>query len=241
MGQGRIIREMKAVTRRNRWSILIRGGYGYGKTLLATLLAATLAALSSYQIPSKGRVTISPRYGIHIIDECHQIRNFEALYGQMELYNFIFCTNKTSALPEPFISRCFSFQLSDYTVSELARIVAWHAWNESTPVSNSVARFIGSRCRGNPRTGVRLMQKFAALYSRRDLDTAQVAFKEFGIDSRGLNRLDRKALEILSTGPKSRRTLATRLGVSLGEYDRIEPFLLAQGLVDITSKGRVLC
>lgn len=233
------------MTRSKPWSILLRGPYGWGKTTLA-LLSAAIIGLHTYSLPLNGKLVLSNLTDLHVVDECHLIHSFEPLYPAMEKCGFIFCSNMASKLPEPFLNRCFVLRMKPYTVEELAQIVQLHSRKNRTPLDADVARFIGQRSRGTPRTGVMTMIKYSALCRLRgipmNLSTAgEVIEGEFGIDSRGLTGLDRQYLEALTSGPKSRAGLAATINVDGGEIDRMEDYLIRCGLVHITSKGRALC
>ena len=238
--------QLLAVMTQNKvFSVMLRGLYGMGKTVLAVAMAQ-LMGLYSYQIvPANGAVAISRPATVHVVDECHQISSTENLYQPMETHKFIFCTNMGSLLPEPFLSRCFQFRLEPYTGNELCRIFQNHAGNESVTLSTDVGRFLAARSKGNPRTGIMRMRKYLSLAKLRrcgvSISTASSIFDEFGIDQRGLDAIDRRYLDSLVTGPKSARTLQAILGTDKREFDRRESYLIRTRLVLITSRGRSLC
>jgi len=60
------------------------------------------------------------------------------------------------------------------------------------------------------------------------------------IDEGGLDNLDRQYLQALTSGTKSKRTLQSILQVDDRHLDRVEKFLLKEGYITITSKGRSL-
>lgn len=246
VGQRRLKELLVALIARNKpWNVLLRGPYGWGKTTLA-LLSVAIIGLHTYNLPQRGKLVLSNLVDLHVVDECHLIHSFETLYPAMERCGFIFCSNMASKLPEPFLNRCFVLRMQAYTVEELTQIVGFHSRKNSTPLDEDVARFIGIRSRGTPRTGVMTMLKYSALCKSRgiprNLSTARDIIEgEFGIDECGLTRLDRLYLEALVDGrPRSVATLASTINVDVGEVQRMEDYFIRMGLVRITSRGRIL-
>jgi len=242
VGQTRLIEELKAMVKRKNWCFILRGHYGFGKTTLAIILAAAFG-LYSYQIPHKGEITLDRKCKVHVVDETHLVREFEPLYEHMDYYNFIFCTNMASKLPEPFMSRCYTYRLEPYTLPELTEIVGVHSKFNNTPLCVDTCRFVAARSKGVPRNAVKLMERYTAICSARrqpfNVDTAATVFQEIGIDDTGLTELDRKYLTAVSTHPKSQKTLMAVLDVDQTELERMEHYLIHQGLVEITSRGRL--
>lgn len=245
IGQRGLIKQILAIMvdpARKYWNILLRGTYGYGKTTLALLLTGIISCYT-IQVPVRGKVEVAGDY-IHIIDECHNIKPPEELYPLMKTYKFMLCTNSASKLPEPFLSRCYSFTLQDYTSEELGEIVGVHAGAEGVTLIPEVCRFIADRSRGNPRTGVISLQKYLSYCRSRgwgfNLASVAQTFKEWGIDRFGLDHLDRLYLAAIRRGPRSKRTLQMLLNIDECAFDRRERFLIQSGLVNITSRGRVL-
>jgi Holliday junction DNA helicase RuvB len=111
------------------------------------------------------------------------------------------------------------------------------------------AREIASRARGTPRIANRLLRRvrdFAEVRADGVVDeaTAHAGLALFGVDARGLDKVDRAVLSALCArfggGPVGLKTLA----ISVGEPDETvedvyEPFLIQQGLLARTPRGRV--
>ena len=142
----------------NNWNILLRGKYGSGKTTMA-LATAALCGLFLYQFPVQGKMRFSSQAAVHVVDECHTIRAFENLYGTMQEKNFIWISNLSGKLPEPFINRCFSFRLDDYNINELGKIILYHSKDLGISVEMGGVLEIAKRCRGNPRTAILLLKQ----------------------------------------------------------------------------------
>jgi len=243
VGQTKLVEELLAViSNRGRWNIILRGHYGFGKTTLALLIAG-MFGFFSYQVPDNGTVAMAREASIQVVDEAHLVNKFEALYKSMDKKNFIFCTNMGSRLPEPFMSRCFVYRLSPYTTRELAEVVSVHARLEGTPLDGTVCKFIGDRAKGVPRNAVKLMERYVALCKARGHqythETVAKVFDGFGIDEMGLNEIDRSYLTAVSTHPKSQKTLMAVLDLDQLEMERVEHHLIQQGLIHITSRGRL--
>ena len=111
------------------------------------------------------------------------------------------------------------------------------------------AHEIAGRSRGTPRIANRLLRRVRDYAEVRasgvvDRDTAQAGLAAFGVDERGLDKVDRSVLHALchrfGGGPVGLKTLA----ISVGEpeetvEDVYEPFLIQQGLLMRTHRGRV--
>ena len=176
-----------------------------------------------------------------IIDECHLERSYEWLYAAMTVNNYIFCSNMASNLPEPFINRCFTLRLERYTEAELTKIIGLHSRKQGVTLSDSVLDIISKRSRGTPRTGLFFMLKYLAMYKPNYNErTIAAFFHQEGVDRGGFTKLDRQYLGALGTGHRSRRTLQMLLDVDTLEFDRIEQYLIQQGVVVIESRGRRL-
>ena len=251
IGQGRILKQALAIITLSIWSILLRGPYGYGKTELARILAAegpryceTRTKILSYLEPHDQAAEVpfedDMTYTV-IVDECHLRANYEWLYGAMEVNNYIFCSNMASNLSEPFINRCFTLRLDRYTEEELIRIIGLHSQKLGVTLDRSVVATIAQRSRGTPRTAIFFMRKYLAMYHP-ECNNRTVAdfFHSERVDRGGLTELDRKYLGALETGHKSKRTLQMLLAVDPLELDRIEQYLIHQGMVAIESRGRRL-
>jgi len=251
VGQNNLLKQALGIITMDNWSILLRGHYGYGKTELARALAARSTLYSGddtrlfyYPTPRWEAAIVPPEGGVGytiIIDECHLYSGYEWLYRAMEVNNYIFCSNMASELPEPFISRCFTLRLEKYTEDELLEILLLHAQRSGISIPTMVAKEIAKRSRGTPRTGIFFMRKYLAMYKPRyDNTTIADYFTTEGIDEQGYGSLDRKYLEALQSGHKSKRTLQMILDVDATALDRIERYLIQCGLVVIETRGRRL-
>ena len=136
-----------------------------------------------------------------------------------------------------------------YGDDELAAIVCRTASILGVPVSGAAALEIGRRSRGTPRIANRLIRRvrdFAQVRGARsiELTDAAAALHELGIDSEGLDALDRRLLTMIIENFRGGPVGVDALAASLGEprdtlEGVVEPFLLQVGLIARTPRGRV--
>ncbi len=118
------------------------------------------------------------------------------------------------------------------------------------PLSDSGAAEIARRARGTPRVAGRLLRRvrdFAGVAGAGVIDAAvaDAALQRMEVDGRGLDAMDRRYLSCIAVnyegGPVGVETLAAALAEQRDVIEEvIEPFLIQQGLVQRTPRGRVL-
>lgn len=206
---------------------------------------------------------------ILFIDEIHSLRLDieEILYTAMEDYRIdmatpngavtvpispftlIGATTRAGDLSQPLRDRFGEVVLMEpYSAKELAQIVLRSAPKLGLQVTEEGAAIIGSRSRGIPRIANRLTRRtrdfaFASGHNRLDGEVALKTCKALGIDSAGLDKTSRKYLKLLSD--RNTPTGVDAAAAFLGEArctieDAIEPFLMANGLIERTSSGRII-
>lgn len=164
-------------------------------------------------------------------------------------FTLIGATTKTSLLSGPLQTRFGIVERLDfYDNDDLASIVKQNAEFFKIPVLPDAALEIGKRARGTPRIVKRLLRRvrdFAQVYkySVIDLDVVNCAMKFLNIDEDGLTKLDRQVLiHILKDfdgGPVGVETLAAMTGEDRETLeDFCEPFLIRQGLIQKSPRGR---
>ena len=171
---------------------------------------------------------------------------------QLELppFTLVAATTRISLLSAPLRSR-FSggtFRLDFYTDDELASILARSAELLGVVVDQTILNDIAKRCRATPRTANYLLKRcrdMAQLESS-DLthDVVDRTFDLLEIDPLGLNAPDRTVLttiiEKFNGGPVGLNTIAAATGEEQSTIeDVIEPYLIRQGLLERTPRGRV--
>ena len=137
-----------------------------------------------------------------------------------------------------------------YTPDELLSIVERGARVLGFALTQDGAREIAARSRGTPRIAGRLLKRvrdFAAVAKQAKVDAkiADAALTRLEVDARGLDAFDRRYLtliaETFSGGPVGIETIAAALGEARDAIEEIvEPYLMQQGFVQRTPRGRVL-
>ena len=141
-----------------------------------------------------------------------------------------------------------NFRMNFYSDDELARIIIQAAQKLEKNIKHEAAIEIAKRSRGTPRIALRLLRRvrdFAEVMNEKhiELHRTQYALNELGINSHGFDEMDIRLLELLvaSSGkPIGLSTIAASLSEDEGTVeDVIEPYLLANGYLERTAKGRM--
>lgn len=142
-------------------------------------------------------------------------------------------------------------KLSYYSDDELEKIVMRTSRVLEMPISSDAARLIAQRCRKTPRIANRLFKRvrdFALVYGYESInyDLASDSLKRLHVDEYGLDNIDIEYLNSLITkfngGPVGVETIATSIGEEPSTLeDVVEPFLLQEGFIKRTQRGRVAC
>lgn len=167
-------------------------------------------------------------------------------------FTLIGATTRAGLLTSPLRDRFGIVQRLDfYTASELTEIVARSARILGADIDYpGAATEIGRRSRGTPRIANRLLRRvrdFAQVKAqgRITLEVAQQALEMLRVDGEGFDEMDRRllwlAIDKFSGGPVGLDTLAAALGEERGTIeDVLEPYLLQQGFLMRTPRGRVV-
>ncbi|MGZ5337868.1 MAG: Holliday junction branch migration DNA helicase RuvB, partial [Solirubrobacterales bacterium] len=166
-------------------------------------------------------------------------------------FTLIGATTRTGLLTTPLRDRFgVCHRLEHYEAADLARIVARSAGILGIDVSAEGGRAIAERARGTPRVANRLLRRvrdFAEVRGSGGVDEtiAAEALELLEVDAAGLDRHDRQLLETMATkfagGPVGLSTLAVAVGEEEDTIEDVfEPYLLQQGLLKRTPRGRVL-
>jgi Holliday junction DNA helicase RuvB len=165
-------------------------------------------------------------------------------------FTLVGATTRAGLLATPLRDRFgIPLRLQFYTPEELERIVARGAQKLGFVLTPDGAREIATRSRGTPRIAGRLLRRvrdFAAVAGRdADRALADAALERLEVDRLGLDAMDRRYLRRLADhhggGPVGVETLAAALAESRDTLEEvIEPFLIQEGLILRTQRGRVL-
>jgi Holliday junction DNA helicase RuvB len=165
-------------------------------------------------------------------------------------FTLIGATTRTGLLTAPLFSRFgHVVRLDFYPVEELAQIVERSARLLEVEVHAKAAFEIARRSRGTPRVANRLLRRvrdFADVLGSGVVDTKVVdlACTRLEIDAAGFDQMDRRLLRIIiddyGGGPVGVETLAAALGEPRDTVEDVyEPFLLQQGFLGRTPRGRI--
>jgi holliday junction DNA helicase RuvB len=165
-------------------------------------------------------------------------------------FTLIGATTRTGLLTTPLRDRFgVTHRLGLYEPAQLARIVRRSAGILEVDVDDEGAETIASRSRGTPRVANRLLKRvrdFAEVRGAGSIDArvAREALDLLEVDEAGLDRLDRDILrsicEKFSGGPVGLSTLSVAVGEEPDTIEDVyEPYLLQQGFIMRTPRGRV--
>ena len=164
-------------------------------------------------------------------------------------FTLIGATTRTGLLTGPLRDRFgIAFRLQYYNPDELAAIVRRSASILDVQISEDGALEIARRSRGTPRLANRLLKRVRDWAQVRGdgmitEDVAAEALSFFEVDSLGLDAMDNRILEMLAVQFSGRPVGLTTMASALSEdpdtiEDVYEPFLMQQGLIVRTPKGR---
>jgi len=165
-------------------------------------------------------------------------------------FTLVGATTRTGLLTSPLRDRFgITQRLEFYQNEDLAEIIKRSAHILNVPIDESGAVELARRSRGTPRIANRLLRRVrdyaeVKAVGKITLDVAQNALNLLKVDLHGLDFMDRKLLlaimEKFEGGPVGVETLAAIIGEDRGTIEEvIEPFLLQQGFLARTPRGRV--
>jgi len=166
-------------------------------------------------------------------------------------FTLVGATTRSGLITTPLRERFgIPLRLSFYEVDDLVQIVVRGARLLALELTEDGAREIARRSRGTPRVAGRLLRRvrdFAAVadIAAVDADAADAALGRLDVDQRGLDTMDRRYLTVIAEnyggGPVGVDTLAAALSEQRDAIEEVlEPFLIQQGLLQRTPRGRML-
>lgn len=256
IGQKAVIKQLdilgEEIKQGKNLNIILAARSGYGKTTLSY-------AFVKWLDPNYLKTSIV--YGGHfenligdrrfqILDEAHLIENPEFLYAHMDSgkYTFIILTNEYYDLKEPFYNRCHEFIFADYTDSDMIAICEKTLKTHKTTIPRYGIEFIAKHVgRGVPRRLIRLTERLCYYFKQTGVPITRQQFiqevENFLSIRKGFTEFDISYLEFLNEndGKASLNliTNSTRIPKKV-ILEEVEPYLVKQGLIRITSKGRQL-
>jgi Holliday junction DNA helicase RuvB len=166
-------------------------------------------------------------------------------------FTLVGATTRIGLLTNPLRDRFgIPLRLNFYETDELCSVLTRGAGILGAKLSASGADEIASRSRGTPRIGLRLLRRvwdFADVKGLKEItdDIADEALLKLEVDKVGLDNADRRYLLYIANnydgGPVGIETIAAGLSEQRDTLEEtIEPFLLQQGLIQRTPRGRIL-
>lgn len=165
-------------------------------------------------------------------------------------FTLVAATTRSGLLTAPLRERFgINCALEYYDTEQIFRIVMRSAGILGVGIDDEAAREIALRSRGTPRISNALLKRvrdFAQVMGEGhiDLKITKYALDKLKIDTRGLDAIDNKILRSIITtfkgGPVGANTIASAISEDVGTYEEVyEPFLIKEGFIVRTSRGRV--
>lgn len=163
-------------------------------------------------------------------------------------FTLIGATTRAGMLSNPLRDRFgMSFRMQFYSSQELAKIISQASSKLNKEIISEACMEIAKRSRGTPRIALRLLRRvrdFADVANEKDIrhTRTQYALNELGINSHGFDEMDLRLLRLLASTngrPMGLSTIAAALSEDEGTVeDVLEPYLIANGYLERTAKGR---
>ncbi|MDX1400983.1 MAG: Holliday junction branch migration DNA helicase RuvB [Kiloniellales bacterium] len=166
-------------------------------------------------------------------------------------FTLVGATTRSGLITTPLRERFgIPLRLNFYETGELEAIVTRGASLLSMNLTPEGAREIAKRSRGTPRVASRLLRRVRDFASVANVDAvsavhADGALKRLGVDEQGLDTMDRRYMTCIAQnyggGPAGVETIAAALSEQRDVLEEvIEPYLIQQGLVQRTPRGRMV-
>jgi Holliday junction DNA helicase RuvB len=223
-------------------------------------LAAILTNLSDRDILFIDEIHRLPRIVEEVLYPAMEDYKLDIIIGQgpnartlklnLPRFTLVGATTRTGLLTSPLRDRFgIIFRLEFYAPHNLQEIVRRSALLLKTEMSDNAAAEISLRSRGTPRIANRLLKRIRDFAQVRgdgviNLEIAKEALAALEVDSIGLDEIDRKLLRTLidkfNGGPAGIDALAASLREDKETIEDVyEPFLLQEGLIERTNRGRL--
>lgn len=164
-------------------------------------------------------------------------------------FTLIGATTRAGMLSNPLRDRFgMNFRMQFYTPDELCDIISQASMKLGKTIDQKAALEIAKRSRGTPRIALRLLKRvrdFADVANENIIvhERSQYALDQLGINSNGFDEMDIRLLKLLMEA-KGRAMGLSTIAAALSEdegtiEDVLEPYLLANGYLERTARGRV--
>jgi len=164
-------------------------------------------------------------------------------------FTLIGATTRAGMLSSPLRDRFgMHFRMEFYNTKELTQIVLQASKKLNKAIYEDAAEEIAKRSRGTPRIALRLLKRVrdysdVANEDIISLETTKFALEQLGVNSVGFDEQDLKLLNLLCSAkgrPMGLSTIAAALSEDEGTIeDVIEPYLIANGYIEKTARGRI--
>jgi holliday junction DNA helicase RuvB len=169
----------------------------------------------------------------------------------LKRFTIVGATTRVGLLSSPFRDRFgITYHLDFYPDSDMFDIVLRSAKLLDVAIDDEGAKIIAGRSRGTPRIAIRLLRRVRDYATVKgdgtiNADTANKSLKMEGIDSAGLDSLDRKFLKVIidyyNGGPVGIEAISATLSEEVNTLEElVEPFLLKTGFLMRTKRGRLV-
>ncbi|NPA65729.1 MAG: Holliday junction branch migration DNA helicase RuvB [Epsilonproteobacteria bacterium] len=163
-------------------------------------------------------------------------------------FTLIGATTRAGMLSNPLRDRFgMNFRMQFYNADELSKIIEQASLKLGKSIDHKASLEIAKRSRGTPRIALRLLRRVRDFSDVADeemisLERTRYALDQLGINSYGFDEMDIRLLKLLAQNgkkPMGLSTIAAALSEDEGTVeDVIEPYLLANGFIERTAKGR---
>ena len=165
-------------------------------------------------------------------------------------FTLVGATTRAGLITAPLLSRFgVVSRLDYYNSSDLTIVILRSAKILQVPIYDDAAYELASRSRGTPRIANRLLRRtrdFAQVKGNGEItiEIAKMALEALEVDEFGLDEMDKRILltiiEKYDGGPVGLNTISAAVGEEAGTIEEVyEPFLIQQGFLQRTSRGRV--
>ena len=164
-------------------------------------------------------------------------------------FTLIGATTRAGMLSNPLRERFgMHFRMQFYTPEELSKIVMQASYKLEKVAKIDASNEMAKRSRGTPRIALRLLKRvrdFAEVLDEKEisLERAKYALDQLGVNNLGFDEQDIQLLELLVSAKNKPMGLST-IGAALSEdegtiEDVLEPYLIANGYIERTARGRI--
>ena len=164
-------------------------------------------------------------------------------------FTLVGATTRAGMISNPLRERFgMHFRMQFYSNDELAKIIHQASQKLDKLSHDDASLEIAKRSRGTPRIALRLLRRvrdFAEVENEEIINLKRCIFAldELGVSNTGFDEMDLKLLELLLSNigrPMGLSTIAAALSEDEGTIeDAIEPYLLANGFIERTARGRI--